>query len=272
LEFTLQQRVGANLFEPFRPGTLKRELQPDVRTKSAFGSANTRQQSAAMKRLLLSVLSCCVFSASAADPFAGQEYHKPFVNPTDDPKLPRVLLIGDSISIAYTTTVRRKLKGKANVHRIKTNGAFSARGVESVKEWIGDGRWDVIHFNFGLWDWYGWRQEQRATPEFYAKNLEQITKVLKTTGASLIFATTTPPCDEAEHKIKVLVSEKQANAFNGAATKVMKANGVAVNDLYECISADRKKYTKGPADVHWNQKGSELLGRQVAWEIAKALP
>jgi len=36
---------------------------------------------------------------------------------TDDPKLPRVLLIGDSISIGYTVPVRERMKGKANVHR-----------------------------------------------------------------------------------------------------------------------------------------------------------
>ena len=35
----------------------------------------------------------------------------------DDPALPRVLLIGDSISHMYTASVRRLLKGKANVHR-----------------------------------------------------------------------------------------------------------------------------------------------------------
>ena len=35
--------------------------------------------------------------------------------------LPRVLLIGDSISIGYTVPVRELLKGKANVHRPLTN-------------------------------------------------------------------------------------------------------------------------------------------------------
>jgi len=224
-----------------------------------------------MIRVALSLLFFVAVVSHAAAPFVGEEFHKPFVNPTDDPKLPRVLLIGDSISIAYTTTVRRELKGRANVHRIKANGAFSARGLENIEKWIGDGRWDVIHFNFGLWDWYGWQQQERATPEFYADNLAKIVAALKRTGAKLIFATTTPPCDEPEHKIKVLVTEDQAKAFNAAAVKVMKTNGVAINDLYACISADRKKYSKGPADVHWNDAGSKLLGRQVAREIVRRL-
>lgn len=41
----------------------------------------------------------------------------------DAPGLPRVLLIGDSISIGYTEPVRMELAGKANVHRIPTNGS-----------------------------------------------------------------------------------------------------------------------------------------------------
>jgi hypothetical protein len=66
--------------------------------------------------------------------------------------LPRVLLIGDSISIGYTLDVREMLKGKANVHRIPTNGGPTTNGLKSIKAWLGDSKWDVIHFNWGLHD------------------------------------------------------------------------------------------------------------------------
>jgi len=221
------------------------------------------------KTILLLIPALAVLAA--ADDFSAPEFSKPFTNPADDPALPRVLLIGDSISILYTTTVRRELHGRANVHRAPENCAYSAKGVEQIEKWIGDGKWDIIHFNFGLWDWYGWKQEQRATPESYAANLKKIVKVLKSTNAKLIFATTTPPCDEAEHKIKVLVTEKEAKAFNDAAIAVMKANGVAINDLYNCISVDRAKFTLGRQDVHWNDAGNKMLGRQVAAAIADSL-
>lgn len=217
--------------------------------------------------LLLTLLSLPI----AAGDFSAPEFQKPFANPTDDPALPRVLLIGDSISIAYTTTVRRALKGRANVHRVQDNCAYSAKGVEHASEWIGDGKWDLIHFNFGLWDWYGWKQDQRATPETYAANLEKIVEVLKTTGATLVFATTTPPCDEAEGNIKVMVTEDEARAFRDAALAVMKGHGVLVNDLHATISMDRRKYTLGKQDVHWNKAGSQLLGNQVARFVCDVL-
>ena len=51
-----------------------------------------------------------------------------FAPVTDQPGLPRVLLIGDSISIGYTMTVRQELAGKANVHRIPENGSGEFQG------------------------------------------------------------------------------------------------------------------------------------------------
>ena len=47
------------------------------------------------------------------------------------------------------------------------------------------GKWDVIHFNFGIHD--------RATPAAdYEQRLETIVTRLKATGAKVIWATTTP--------------------------------------------------------------------------------
>jgi len=66
--------------------------------------------------------------------------------------LPRVLIIGDSISIGYTAGVQELLKGKAEVERIPGNGSSSGHGVANLSKWLGEAKWDVIHFNFGLHD------------------------------------------------------------------------------------------------------------------------
>ena len=62
----------------------------------------------------------------------------------DKPGLPRVLLIGDSISIGYTVPVREMLEGKANVHRALTNCGPTIKGVKELDSWLGDEPWDVI--------------------------------------------------------------------------------------------------------------------------------
>ena len=199
-------------------------------------------------------------------------YQHPFANPVDDPDLPRVLILGDSISIGYTPRVRGILKGVANVHRPTTNCRWSAFGDDHIEEWVGDSKWDVIHFNFGLWDWYGWSQEVKATPESYAKSLDSIvTKLKKRTNAQLIFGVTTPPCVGPERKMKFVITEDRAKEFNDAMRVVMEKHGVVINDLYAVIGADRTKYQRGANDVHYNEVGRDLLAAKVAESISVAL-
>src|SRR5205814_1317759 len=111
----------------------------------------------------------------------------------DEAGLPRVLLIGDSISIGYTIPVRELLKGKANVHRILTNGADTANGLAHLTAWLGTGKWDVIHFTWGLHDLKIDADGSRQVPlDKYQQNLRELVSRLDRAGARLIFATTTP--------------------------------------------------------------------------------
>ncbi|NCQ33155.1 MAG: SGNH/GDSL hydrolase family protein, partial [Armatimonadetes bacterium] len=132
--------------------------------------------------------------------------------------LPRVLLIGDSISMGYTLPVRELLKGKANVHRIPTNGGPTLRGLESLKRWLGDGKWDVIHFNWGLHDLRLDDAGKYQVPlDEYEKNLKELVKQLKATGAKLVWCSTTPVPE------KCTPPRKNADviAYNAAAKKIM---------------------------------------------------
>ncbi|MEP4681789.1 MAG: SGNH/GDSL hydrolase family protein, partial [Rhodopirellula bahusiensis] len=129
----------------------------------------------------------------------------PFAAPKVDPTLPNVLLIGDSISIGYMLDTRRALAGKANVFRPGTNCGPTTRGLEQLDSWLGDRKWDVIHFNFGLHDlkFMGPNGKNLADPKLptskrqvpldeYVANLETIAKKLKATGATVIWRETTP--------------------------------------------------------------------------------
>ena len=220
--------------------------------------------------LLLSAV--CFSSVAAQEKAQADPFRDPFANPVDDSALPRVLIVGDSISIGYTPRVRKLLQGKANVHRPNTNCRWSAYGAEHIDQWLGDGDWDVVHFNFGLWDWYGWSQPVKATPQSYANSLETIvTKLKAKTDATLIFGVTTPPCIGPEKKVKFVVSQDRAKAFNDAAIAVMNQHGVTINDLYKVIGDDRAKYQKEKDDVHYNDAGRDVLAEAVAGKISAAL-
>ena len=196
----------------------------------------------------------------------------------DTPGLPRVLLIGDSISIGYTLDVRERLKGQANVHRIPTNGGPTTNGVANLKSWLGDSKWDVIHFNFGLHDlvWYGpdgarlvdpktpGAHHQVPLPE-YEKNLREIVKQLKATGAKLIWCNTTPVPEGTKGRVA-----DESLLFNEAAARVMKESGVPTNDLHSHAKAKLAE-VQLPANVHFTPQGSSYLGEKVAAEIRQAL-
>jgi lysophospholipase L1-like esterase len=187
----------------------------------------------------------------------------------DVPGLPRVLLIGDSISIGYTLQVRDKLKGKANVHRIPMNGGATEVGLEKMTSWLGDQNWDVIHFNFGLHDAkYASATTQRATREQYARNLRTLVAQMKATGATLIFATTTPvPMGGVLSPTRKFDSIPERNQ---TAAQVMRETGVAINDVYAVMLPVQDKVGR-PNDVHYQPEGYEVLAKAVAASIEAAL-
>lgn len=178
---------------------------------------------------------------------------------SDDPKLPRVLLIGDSVSGGYTLATRKALAGKANLHKAPENCGPTANGLKKLDVWLGDGKWDVIHFNFGIHD--------RATPPAdYEARLEQIVARLEKTGAKLIWASTTPIPDDPEKK-QTAESIVERNAI---AARVMQKHNIAVDDLFTFITPHLAT-AQNPHDVHFNSQGYTLLGQQVAGSIEAGL-
>lgn len=186
----------------------------------------------------------------------------------DEPKLPRVLLIGDSISIGYTVPVRELLKGKANVHRIPTNGGPTTNGLANLKQWLGDGQWDVIHFNWGLHDLKimpdGHRQ---VPPEAYEKNLRELVRRMRATGATLIWASTTPV---PEGKVNPPREPADVVAYNDIARKIMDEHQVVTDDLYS-LALPQLTNIQRPVNVHFTEEGSKVLARQVAKSIESVL-
>ena len=192
-----------------------------------------------------------------------------------DPALPRVLLIGDSISIAYTDPVRKELAGVANVYRIPGNGGPTARGLTNVEAWLGDGKWDVIHVNWGLHDLAhvdanGARVHpdegvRQAPPRQYGENLVALFDRLERTGAKLIWATTTPVPEGATARIA-----DEALAYNKVAETALKGRDFAVNDLHAVASENLAEYQR-PRNVHFTPKGIQALAKAVAASIRQAL-
>ncbi len=175
----------------------------------------------------------------------------------DDPALPRVMLIGDSISLGYTLQVREALKGKANVHRPPCNCGPTVSGLNGIDDWLGDGKWDVIQFNFGLHD-------RRRSLEEYLSNLQKLVDRMKETGAVLIFANTTPCTNEEDLIGKV-------EEMNAAAEELMRKNGVIINDFYALLAPDYENLVSRDK-CHYSAAGSEIMAKATVEAIEKSLP
>ena len=184
----------------------------------------------------------------------------------DNPRLPRVLLIGDSISIGYTGDVREALRGEANVHRVPDNSASTRHGLASIEAWLGTGRWDVIHFNWGLHDLVMKPDGQHAVPpEQYRINLNALIERMKKTGAALIFATTTA-VPEGERGRRA----GSEGLYNPVAVEVMKSHDVTINDLDAAIRPHLLEY-QVKNDVHFEPPGAQFLAGKVTDAIQRAL-
>jgi len=200
-----------------------------------------------------------------------------------DPALPDVLIIGDSISSGYTLFVRANLKGVANVFRPvdqtgkkPANCGDTARGLKQLDSWLGERRWRVIHFNFGLHDLKYLDEKgkyvspdhgkQVAPPAQYEKNLREFVARLKKTGAVLVWGSTTSVPSGSPGRV-----QGDEKIYNAVARKVMTENGVLVNDLHAAV-AEPVPVLQRPNNVHFTDRGSKVLADAVTASIRLALP
>ena len=212
--------------------------------------------------------------------------------------LPNVLVLGDSISIGYTPFLQKRFAGVANVSHPPCNCCSTQhylRNDGGLKAWVGTNRWDVITVNCGIWDfcymkgdpfrtdhyWGPNDEEKKLTPlrrgaairargfhirtriPEYAENLKRILACLKSTGATVLFALTTP-CLAYEQDDRCGL----ARAYNEVALMVCRELAVKTVDLY---SVGEKNYDNQDDGVHYNETGNDVLAATLEAEIRRAL-
>jgi hypothetical protein len=158
---------------------------------------------------------------------------------------PRILIIGDDIYRQPAQATAKELRDRVElVHAKVPTGAVLHTGLstEVLDEMLGDGKWDLIHFNFGLGDLV-YRAPgmdsirvlpmdaggvRVTSPAAYEANLRAIVARFRKTGAMLVWASTTPIRASASN-IFAMGSEIE---YNAVAAKVMAEENVPINDMY----------------------------------------
>ncbi|MFI3261383.1 MAG: SGNH/GDSL hydrolase family protein [Rikenellaceae bacterium] len=186
-----------------------------------------------------------------------------------NPSLPNVLIIGNSISIGYTPFVREILTNDANVYRVPCNAGSTKFGLENIKFWLGNIKWDVIHVNFGLHDlkYTMGPNQQDVPPAKYKENLRAILQYLKdNTDAKIVWAMTsfvpsevTPRRDMGDDKL-----------YNDIAYEVLKEfPEILIDDQYTLTKDNPNNQT--PHNVHFSPTGYKQQAEQTVVYIKKCL-
>ena len=190
-----------------------------------------------------------------------------WISHANETNLPRVLLIGDSISRDYYPEVEKQLAGKAFVARLTTS-RFVADPVllKEIELVLSETKFDVIHFNNGM---HGWQHSE----EEYRKALPQIIETIRAAApkSKLIWATTTPLHDGkgVSYDTGAQYSDERIAARNAIAAEIMRAKNIPTDDLNEAVRGHPEYHSD---NVHFNGQGIQIQAAQVSTEIEKCLP
>ena len=191
------------------------------------------------------------------------------------PERPRVLIIGDSISMGYHDVVVSALRDVADVTRVPENGRWSANILEYFDAWVPPVRPNVVHLNCGLHDIIR-RPETNMAPrtalDTYIANVREIVQRIRSaSSAEVIWGSTTPT--NSDVFFKRTGNERRdadVHAYNSAAAWVMRELNVPITDLFSVIdTVGRNELLKD--GVHFIERGSQLLGTAVANSVRKVL-
>jgi hypothetical protein len=188
--------------------------------------------------------------------------------------LPCILMIGDVESDCYSQAVAHQLAGKANVYRTFLCGrATGTPYVLNHFKYLNNEfgvlhfyKFDVIHFNCGLllpdFKETGKKRQPHIELAEYEKDVRAcVTYLKKNSEAKLIFATMT-----------TTVSEGDVDAYNAIAVKVMKENGIAIDDLAADVGPEVAKLERRFNQLpFYKNEGYAVLGKAVVKSINSAI-
>ena len=213
--------------------------------------------------------SCVALAGADAAPPAREsiEWCDIWISHANETKLPRVLLVGDSIVRDYYPEVENRLAGKAFVARLATSRFVADPVLHKEIELVLEGtKFDVIVFNNGM---HGWEHSEAKYGEAFPKLIQTIRA--HAPKARLIWATTTPLRDGkgVTGDTKAEYSDERIAARNALAAEVVAARNIETVDLNAVVRARPELHSD---NVHFNGQGSQILAAQVCAAVEKLLP
>lgn len=184
-----------------------------------------------------------------------------------DNSKPRVLIVGDSITVGYRSDVNSNLNGEIYADAYSTSKSIdNPFYIDELDLVIKQSRkdYDLIHFNCGL---HGFHLSVNDYAEFYEKAVVHIIKMYPDSKLALVLST---PITEIGNPKKL---DKVKNSIvenrNKAVLEIANKYSLPVNDLYSpMLNKPRLRQKDG---FHYNNKGckyqAELVSRFIVEKI-----
>lgn len=198
----------------------------------------------------------------------------------ENPRLPRILIIGDSISGHYLDGVRQRMRDRANVigeSSMQKNtwasmgprfyrADWAARGDELQKFLAERGPFAIVHFNNGI---HNFARAQPGDEVPYAEQLRKVVATIRRSGAVCLFANSTGTLGDnriptAPHYLT------NCRAFNAAAEAVMRDLGVPVTDLHGLLQPRIAEFI-GADLIHTTPVADAMMADAIAVRLNETL-
>lgn len=181
---------------------------------------------------------------------------------TNDSTLPRVALIGDSITEGYFRFVLKGLEGKARVDVLATSYSIKSNAYKQmVKSFLADSDYAVVHYNYGL---HAYSVDDDSYEAECAAMLEWIAKQAKT-----VVGTTTTVLD-ADLQTESARWKEKVRARNERLWKIVQEKGYYTDDLNAACQRLLGEY-RAADGVHFSEKGYQALAELVVESIKRVL-
>jgi len=180
---------------------------------------------------------------------------------------PRVLIVGDSISIGYTPQVAELLAAEAQTLHNPGNGGDSDNVLQNLPGWLAEVPADVVHLNCGLHDVKFHRDPPRIQVplERYRDNLRRIVQRLREGGSAVVWANSTPVIESRHTAVKEFDRfNRDVDAYNAAAEAIVSEARLCINDLHGVVVSAGPETVICEDGVHMREEGSHMLARAVA--------
>ncbi len=174
--------------------------------------------------------------------------------------LPRLLLVGDSITRGYFDPVEKQLTGQFLCARLTTSTCVcDPVFAKELALLIDDYRFAVIHFNNGL---HGWDYAETAYAQGLGRAFDFITE--RSPHSRLIWASSTPVRQGNDLQLLDPKTDR-VRERNRLAHALASQRKLPINDLFGCV-IDHPEYFAGDG-VHFNPTGQMILGNQVVQTV-----